>query len=137
MSQQDNRGTAFPYYYTIRDRVRRFAPLDRCDEVVWEYDGHEFATEEEARRELKDGFGIDDHQLEKEYRKIKEVGIKIGWKDHGIFLTEKDAEAHLLMNAHHYSAEAHTYVDHAWRAPQLEHFLIALFNHFGIKPPPR
>ncbi len=37
-----------------------------------------------------------------------------------MFLTQKDAEAHLRANSHHYSEDAHTYAMTAWRNPRME-----------------
>lgn len=40
-----------------------------------------------------------------------------------MFLTRKDAQAHLNRNKHHYSADAKTYAMTAWRSPRVEHLL--------------
>lgn len=45
---------------------------------------------------------------------------------------EEDAERHLRLNHYHYSKNAHTYVDHAWRAPELKQFFEALFKEFNV-----
>ena len=50
-----------------------------------------------------------------------------------MFLTETDANDHLRRNKHHYSKDAATYVEHAWRAPELEQFLKALLEYFEIR----
>lgn len=41
----------------------------------------------------------------------------------GAFLTMKSAEKHLEENRHHYREEAHIYVSHAFRNPELEKLL--------------
>ncbi len=35
MINQDNRATAFPFYYVIRTEVEDPAPIDNCDKTMW------------------------------------------------------------------------------------------------------
>lgn len=132
MSSQDNRGTAFPYYYVIRDaeyiptsedysynRVSYYDPLNCVHILEDEYNQLPQTDEEES---CKDDFN--------EVYEVKK------WAEKGMFLTEKDAQEHLERNHYHYSDEAHTYVKCAWRAPHLEKFFTNLFEFFGVKIPP-
>lgn len=123
---QDNRGTCFPIYYTIADYETLFFP---------DSDGEPFFYDGEEVLDYKEYKATDDITLE-EFKKMPEVFY--GQKKEtivrkGIFLTESDAEEHLKNNKHHYSAKAHTYVCHAWRAPKLAAFLEALMAFFEIE----
>lgn len=124
MATQDNRGTAHPFFYVIRTKVAHPAPLDNCDEVKWYWDDHSYDTLEEAEAAIKDS-GLREEP--------NEYGVKYHWEHRGMFLTEDDAETHLKLNHYHYSPDAYTYVEHAWRAPELTKFLKALFEHFEIE----
>lgn len=131
MSTQDNRATEFPYFYVIRDRIFREAPMNACDEIRFRYEENYYFSRDEIVEDLA-SYGLEENQLKRELSRIREVGIKFDWKASGMFLTESDAENHLKANQHHYSSEAHTYIEHAWRAPELKEFLLALFSYFEI-----
>lgn len=47
-----------------------------------------------------------------------------------MFLTHKDAAAHLNANRHHYTKDAHVYCMTAWRSPEYEKFITALKSMF-------
>jgi len=55
------------------------------------------------------------------------------WEERGMFLTETDAKNHLKANYYHYSEDAHTYVKHSWRAPDLKKFFQALYKYFSLE----
>ncbi len=42
------------------------------------------------------------------------------WREDGLFFTDSGAKNHLKANRHRYPAEAHTYVKHIFRAPEME-----------------
>ncbi|MCY8169568.1 hypothetical protein MOC61_09500 [Bacillus inaquosorum] len=52
-----------------------------------------------------------------------------------MFLTKAEAKAHIKLNRHHYTSEAHTYAMTAWRAPKVERLLNILetFDWDSIK----
>lgn len=50
-----------------------------------------------------------------------------------MFLFAEEAEQHLKANHYHYSSEAHTYGNHAWRAPKTEALLEGLKEFLGKK----
>ena len=112
MIKQDNRLTAFPYYYVIREDL----PVARYD--LWQSNHDDFGTEMEA----------DERAF---IRFADERGLTM-IKESGMFLTEKDAENHLRTNPHHYGKTARSYVKHCWRAPHTTDFFKNLFNMFGI-----
>jgi len=62
---------------------------------------------------------------EKEYEIYWE---KQKWREECCFFTDSEAKAHLKANDYHYSSDAHTYVKHFWRAPQVERFFEAVIT---------
>lgn len=154
MNTQDNRCTATPFYYVIRSAdyiphihqsdADRYAAHDR-------YAGGECYYTADSLAELfvkipreylhiPDDFKISDLEEMDDYdiqacieRKHEVYYQKKTWKESGVFLTETDAMAHLKANSHHYSDDAHTYVHHIWRAPELENFIRCLFKYFEVE----
>lgn len=145
MTTQNNRITAHPYYYVIRhpEYIQSESsgddPIGLCDRGKTVY----VCTDEpevsyESRADLKASLiedsgltGIEaDAAIEGEYDTYELVLI---WRESGMFLTESDAEAHLKSNHYHYGQGAHTYVKHAWRAPQMDSFFKALFKYFCVE----
>ena len=146
MNGQDNRMTATPYFYVIKtahwvssyhdgegDRCTLIKDCETCaceksEEEVFhsfrnEYEGE---TEEDSAK-IKD---MDDYDLkcwleDNEYSIYWENHM---WREEGCFFTESEAENHLKSNHYHYSQDAHTYVKHFWRAPNVKKF----FKSVGI-----
>lgn len=142
MSTQDNRCTAFPVFYVIRDTHwvitdEDYASGDYRIQYVNKEDHEDIKTEEEWDKlpeEYEDVAA--DARLngvcsKEEYERFCEINV---WKYHCLFLTEEDAKRHLELNHYHYSSRAHVYADHAWRAPELTEFLLALFRTYNIPP---
>ena len=156
MSSQDNRGTAFPYYYTIADENERYE-FDSFGDCIC-YDGHmwdakEFAKErdeellhkykKEFSYDYEDDFDIDsfiENELEGEeiyngrFRKEYDTYYE------GMFLTESDAKAYLeSASNHHFGPNPRTYVKHVscWsRHTKTMDFFENLFKFFGVRKPP-
>lgn len=108
---QDNRCTANPYYFTIREmkRVYGMDPDHSYDDYVWIHkDDFECSYEPD---ELPEDFD------EKDYYKCYYSMIE---HHSNVFLTEKEADRHLRVNRHHYNATAATYVEYAHRNLDLE-----------------
>lgn len=145
MRTQDNRGTALPIYYVIRTEVEESAPMDNCDYTKYYWNERSWDSFKEVEAEIdsqiEESYPYAENPAEHSYRKnkaieeIHEYGVRKRWDERNMFLTEQDAENHLKLNHYHYSHNAHTYVHHAWRAPQLKEFFEALFNHFEIHAP--
>lgn len=131
MRTQDNRATAFPFYYTIKTRATQLVPDGLGEYRRYYLDDCEYDSEEEVRESLSEQ-GLTSDQIDRAMRKCQEFDVKDIWIQKGMFLTEEDAERHLKVNHYHYSHDAFTYVDHAWRAPLMEEFFKALFIHFDI-----
>jgi hypothetical protein len=153
MSTQDNRATAFPIYYVIRtaewmitdedygcgdggdsgscQRIR-YVCNDCHEEVISEEEFNKLPeTEEDLTDEQRDSEDQADQMTQEDYTRHCEARI---WREKGLFLTDTDAKEHLRRNSYHYSKDAHTYVHHVWRAPELEEFLLALFSYFDVPP---
>lgn len=131
MVSQDNRATAMPFFYVIRTEETYHAPIEDCEEKRWYWEGEDYDSWEEIEKQLTE-YGSTKEDIKVAKRNAQEYGIKKRWVERGMFLTETDAEGHLKSNHYHYSHNAHTYVKHAWRAPELEKFFLNLFNFFEI-----
>lgn len=132
MATQDRRGTASPFYYTIRTKKKEYRPSGYGDETVFRCDDNEYESETAAARALFAN-GCSKSAVREYLKEGEEFTIEWVWVNQGVFFTETDATNHLIRNRHHYSKDAHTYVDHAWRAPELTEFIQALFKHFNIE----
>lgn len=130
MMTQDNRATASPFFYVIRTKKKFYLPDGYGSEQVFKCDDCEYPSELTAARELFK-YGYDKGSVKKLLKNGRWIDVAYDWIEKGMFLTETDAENHLKLNHYHYSKDAHTYVDHAWRAPELEEFFKALFSEYG------
>lgn len=127
MATQDNRGTAFPYYYVIKDFKLEQVPSGFGGDIMYSWlDSEGFMSEEDLEEYRKD-YEEDPDELEE--IEVKSVEYTVEGR---IFLTENDAETHLECNNYHYSKKAYTYVCHLWRCNDFEDFLKSLFEHFEI-----
>ena len=131
MAVQDNRSTAAPYFYTIRDEEEYQCDPDNATSTKVYWDAEDYAYMEELQSSLIES-GYDEAEATVEMQGATEYGVGTRWVQNKMFLTETDAEDHLRSNKHHYTDKAHTYVNHAWRAPKLTRFMKALFTHFEI-----
>lgn len=136
MAKQDNRATAAPYFYVIRTEVEEAGIDPDNADVVRYYDPENYEytydSKEDARKQLKED-GYSAREIDEIVDRLEKYGIRKRWEKRGMFLTEEDAERHLKLNYYHYSHNAHTYVDHAWRAPELKDFFEALFKEYGVE----
>ena len=135
MAKQDNRATAAPYFYVIRTEVEEVGvDPDNADEIRY-YDPecyeNTYESKEEARNQLKED-GCSAREIDEIVGRLEKYGIRKRCEKRGMYLTEEDAERHLKLNHDHYSHNAHTYVDHAWRAPELKEFFEALFKEYNV-----
>lgn len=132
MIDQDNRCTAFPYFYVIRTEKEVDCDLDSAENTKVYWQGDTYDSMEEIEKYCKEN-EYTKEQTREALREAHEYGVRKVWEKKGMFLTETDAENHLKLNHYHYSDNAHTFVDHAWRAPELESFFKNLFEHFNIQ----
>jgi hypothetical protein len=139
MKEQDNRSTAFPYFYVIRSSELIITDPDYCNDVVKyyhpDYDDLTWESEKDFVDYLKNDLNDEpfkESYIDLEVKNLRKIYFKKIWKEHGMFLTEEDAENHLKTNYYHYTSDAHTYVKHAWRAPDLHNFLNDLMDIFQV-----
>ena len=132
MKDQDNRSTAFPYFYVIRTEKEVDCNVDNADETKVYWQGDTYDSMEEVEKYCQEA-EYSEEETRDALREATEYGVRKVWQKKGMFLTETDAENHLKRNHYHYSSNAHTYVDHAWRAPELEGFFKNLFEYFEVK----
>ncbi|MHA1676483.1 MAG: hypothetical protein ACTSU6_04825 [Candidatus Njordarchaeales archaeon] len=144
-SEQNNRCTAAPYFYVIRSKIEVPAH-DGCGDHVRYFDPEnaedsfdsieEYVTKMKEWHEYDDMIGDDkiefDERMQNAEYNLSSYNISYDWKESGMFLTETDAKDHLKSNHYHYSSDAHTYIKHSWRAPELKEFFAAMFNYFEI-----
>lgn len=140
--RQDNRCTAYPIYFCIRDieyvSAYHFSDADRyvmvTDEGITAVGDTLDDLFEYIHVELKgyrfpgyweDGVYFDEGSVE-EFAMLNDiVGIFGESKKEvfkGFFLLEQEAIDHLAANSHHYASNAEVYCNHGWRAPQTEKF---------------
>lgn len=138
MNTQDNRGTAMPYFYQIRDYEKVTAPDDDYEGYLWIHDVEETGLDDEStwdekfeylQEHMDDDFHVtEDMELdplleELECTKWYYQEIEV-FK--GLFFTEEAAKIHLKLNYYHYSHKADTYVSHAWKSPEVKQFFEAV-----------
>jgi hypothetical protein len=161
IKEQDNRCTASPYYYQIRDMRRVWRGTDGGEHRSWvESCGDEleagswYGHTKEETEYLKDHFEIEDDTDKesegyKEYEYLsddyhafekfmQERDFTLQTYDyepvyHGCFLTEKAAKQFLKSNNYHYGDEATTYVRHFWRNNEMKNLLIAAATMAGVE----
>lgn len=146
MAGQDNRCTAAPYFYVIRTKVKR-PTSSGCGDWIEYYDPEdpectfesyedyvekqkEWSEYNEMIEDDKEDFDL---KMEKMKYSLGSIEYVNDWAEKGMFLTETDAKRHLEANHYHYSPDAHTYVKHAWRAPELKEFFQALYKYFSLE----
>lgn len=135
--EQDNRATAYPIYFTIRDVNYVASYHDEGDRVVAVGEVGDICSSKTIHglsKELKqyaedNGYPFDEsyddgyvskYDLE-ELDFVEAVHWEVNiWQEKGMFLLAQEAERHLRNNKHHYSEKAHVYCNHAWRSYETE-----------------
>lgn len=148
--EQDNCGTAYPIYFTIRDVewIPSYWP-EEGDRFTYVKDGEISESADSLSGlllKLKANEDYEWHDListtfsssfDADYFTEKNGGHifaeKKSWKEQNMFLLKSEAHEHLKANAHHYSDEAHVFCHHAWRAPRQEKFFEALKIMAGLE----
>lgn len=129
INRQDNRGTAFPYFYIVRTEKWRVANDEYYSgetKNVWVDVGGGEGSEWESQKE----FAIDciRHQgmTAKEARayteeNLKEFVMEKYYDEDNIFFTEEGYKEHERMNSHNMGrrGEYYSYVKHAFRNPEI------------------
>lgn len=133
---QDNRGTAMPYFYQVQTEEITAAPEGQ-GEKGWHYDGDVITDEEGVKAaiyeysggEFQSSVDFESHYEELSTREKDELMIKIGYSEmswHKVhkrtnaFFTEKGIKNHIEKNRHRYGSNTNTYLDYAFRNPEME-----------------
>ena len=127
LKTQDNRATANPRFYQIREMEKIVGfDLDYTDEREWiSSDGIDCFTFKEALEfEKYDKPTKTSKQIIKAEEYLKHIGyseVGIGYKTtyKNCFLTEKAINSHIEQNYYHYKNPT-TYLEYAFRNPELE-----------------
>jgi hypothetical protein len=137
IKSQNNRGTASPYFYVVRNEDEIAIPAESTDEK--KYYHHEWCesyTKEElidAVREchyddtlLSDEFDFDDYVR----KHCSEYGVGYKYVDENTFLTEKAYKEHMKLNGHNYRnyKNTYSYLKHASINPEMEKLLKAIME---------
>lgn len=127
INTQDRRGTADPYFFTVRKFVDVAVPED-CGEKTMYFDNSdvESYTEDEAEKRAE--------ELEMTFEKyVEERCQKYDAKEEerfeNFFFTEDGYNQHVKMNGHNIARTCNrydSYVDHAFRNPELEKVIAAI-----------
>lgn len=141
--EQDNCGTAMPYYFQVQEEKEIGVP-EGCGEEVWVMDGEVcLRTEDDIReavfewkcwdlnnpKDQKKYFNLTSYEvedvLENNYRK---VNIDTTHTYSNVFFTKKAYEEHLRQNRHNLNNPT-SYLFHAFRNPEMSkifNFLLGL-----------
>lgn len=151
---QDNHGTGYPIYFSIRDKEISPCSVYEDEELyqIASCDGLEKCVDtlEDVIEWTKSNLDIDstsyeeiDYLIDRDILYAKDVEdfcLKHGIYVHrmkyvytykGMFLLESCAKLHLKENSHHYSKDAVVYCHHAWRCNRQKDFLESIRNVLG------
>lgn len=146
LNTQDQRSTATPVGYVIRQKIREICPegyQDGC--MIWDNEGTTI-YDTDSKEDWKvffpeDSFNIDwniVNTLVDLYEQVPSSEYNFGyytWEeklDTNLFLTEEAIKKHLELNYYHYK-NADTYAIYLWRNPEMEQLLKILFQITGIE----
>lgn len=127
LKTQDNRGTADPYFFTVRKFIDVAVP-DGCGEAMLYFDNSdvESYTEEEAKKRAEElEMTFDDYVEER----CQKYDSKEEERFENFFFTEDGYKQHVKINGHNIARVCKrydSYVDHAFRNPELEKVISAI-----------
>jgi len=155
IKEQDNRGTASPYFYIIQGQ-REHVAADGCGEKVGYYDSDSCENntkaemvaryEEWLKEQVDEGVEPtqDDryrHSFDDYIRAFDIQTYDIGYHDceENVFLTERGVEQHMGLNRHNYrhlhKLTEKGYVKHAFRNPEMKQLLESIMAFLEVAPP--
>ena len=123
----NGRGTADPYYFTVRKFIDVAVP-DGCGDKVMYFDSQdcESYTEEEAKENaIEHEMEFDDYVEER----CNKYDVKEEERYENFFFTLEGYQQHVKMNGHNISRVCNkydSYVDHAYRNPEIAGVLKAI-----------
>ena len=127
IENQDCRGTATPFYFTVRKFVDVGVP-EGCGDTTKYFDNHDVETysEEEAKKNAEELEMDFDEYVETRCHKYD---VKEEERFENFFFTLEGYEQHVKMNGHNIIRECNkydSYVDHAYRNPEIAGVLKAI-----------
>ncbi|MCY7757811.1 hypothetical protein [Bacillus inaquosorum] len=142
LKTQDNDGQAAPRFWTVGDyewveareenaeRYSVYLPYiaeayvldDYLEDLKEDSELSKEALTELKKDDFDDPIEWIQKYIDEEAELIPERKVHIVRPD-TMFLTKAEAKAHIKLNRHHYTSEAHTYAMTAWRAPKVERLL--------------
>lgn len=126
VATQDNRATAFPYFYVIKNRrISKIIPYDGEGNALYREEESLFKSKQEFEDSLL-GEGCSKEEIIERKNNLEKVSAIIEEVDEGLFFTEEAAKSHLAQNHYHYSEDAYVYLKHAWRCPEMKDVFEAL-----------
>jgi len=127
LANQDRRGTADPYYFTVRKFVDVAVP-EGCGEKVMYFDSQdcESYTEEEAKENaIEHEMEFDDYVEDR----CNKYDVKEEERYENFFFTLEGYQQHIKMDGHNIARRCNkydSYVDHAYRNPEIAGVLKAV-----------
>ena len=126
IDNQDNRCTASPYFYVIREKKTRPAHFGCGDYIGYFYDGETF-----DKQDLMNTFELKSEDAFEEFIDSNDFEILDFTCSHedaemsNVFFTEKACHDHIENNHYHFR-DPKSYVKHAWRNPEIQNIIKAL-----------
>jgi hypothetical protein len=125
LETQDNRATASPYFFTVRCISEVPVPDGFTDEIRYVIDGCSSYTEDELRKYCEE------NRLDFEEFKVngcQKYNVRDVEEFKNVFFTEEGYNEHIRLNGHNYRhyKRFDSYVDHAFRNPEIEQLLAAV-----------
>lgn len=138
IKNQNNRGTARPYYF-VGIRKEKFVchpEYNRSVDYYCKYDSEmtsEFKSTPDGYLEFEklalEGGWVGTKEMAKErWEELEEVPIAFHEEDDNVFLTEEGFEKHVRLNAHNLPKDYRSYVKHAFRNPEMEGLVQAIIT---------
>jgi len=125
---QDNLCTAHPIGFIVTDLEEVYNHDGDGDAfyVVWNYDRFNFSSREEMEEFMEEN-GIED---EDEFDEIISQDLVRSPNNYHqqIFLTKSGVEEHMRSNAHHYNEPKSLLIHAAWRNPDMDALIGALYR---------
>lgn len=127
LENQDNRGTADPYYFTVRRFVDIGVP-EGCGEKTKYFDNHDaesYSEEEAKQRAIELEVEFDDYVEDRCHK----YDVKEEKKYENFFFTLDGYNEHVRLNGHNIARGCNkydSYVDHAYRNPEIAGVLKAI-----------
>jgi len=137
IGNQDNRGTAFPYFYIMRQPRWRVIPegygYGETKHIFYDSECcREHETKEDYIKEcIEEGIPAKEAYMKAE--ELQEGWLEQYYEEDNMFLTEEGYNKHLKLNRHNLK-DPHNYIKCAWRNPEITDLFKALIAITGVDP---